>query len=88
MEQSRIVFTGKVQGVFFRYTYQKAMESLVGYVKNLQNRAAEVVVQGKITKVDELIKYCSEAQPYAKVERVTVERYDLEKDWSEFSIRH
>lgn len=44
----QVCYTGKVQGVGFRYTTQgiAAKFPVVGYVRNLRNGAVELVAQG------------------------------------------
>jgi acylphosphatase len=88
LEHYRIIFSGKVQGVFFRRnTYLRAAElGISGYVRNLKNGNVEVIAQGKKNIIDELVKFCREGQPYAKVENVLIEKYDSEKKWTDFTI--
>lgn len=45
----RVIYTGRVQGVGFRYTAQRVAQgfSVTGYVKNLPNGAVELVAEGE-----------------------------------------
>ena len=47
-KQIRVVFSGRVQGVGFRYAVCRAAESftVVGYVRNLSDGCVEVVAEG------------------------------------------
>ncbi|MCK4999958.1 MAG: acylphosphatase [Anaerohalosphaera sp.] len=44
-----IIFTGRVQGVGFRFTAQRIAQryDLVGYVKNIPNSSVEMLIQGR-----------------------------------------
>ncbi len=48
-KQIHIVYTGRVQGVGFRYTTEEIANNLgiLGWVKNLRNGQVEVVAQGE-----------------------------------------
>ncbi len=51
-----ILYSGRVQGVGFRYTFQRhALASgLTGWVKNLPDGCVEVIVEGSKEKIEEL----------------------------------
>ncbi len=53
----KITFSGKVQGVGFRYRTQEYAEalSLLGTVRNGQDGTVELYVQGPISSINELI---------------------------------
>ena len=53
------VFSGRVQGVGFRYTMQRYAShlGLTGWVKNLYNGNVEAYVQGEESKIIELLRY-------------------------------
>jgi len=58
-QERRIVYySGRVQGVGFRYTVRElaARFPVVGYVKNLPDGRVELVVEGEATGIDELCK--------------------------------
>ena len=54
MIRCRAIFTGKVQGVGFRYTVNQisAAFSVTGLVRNLSNGSVEVVCEGALSEVD------------------------------------
>ncbi|MBN2458054.1 acylphosphatase [Candidatus Woesearchaeota archaeon] len=72
----RVLFSGRVQGVFFRANAKKkaVFLELKGYVKNLDSGDVEMLVIGNAAKVDALISYCINGQPYAKVEKTSIKR--------------
>ena len=57
--RANIIFSGRVQGVGFRYnSYEIAMKlGLTGYVRNLQDGTVELEAQGEKIKV----KFCFSA---------------------------
>ncbi len=67
--RARVVFKGKVQGVWFRAnTQMKARQfGISGWVKNLDNGNVEAVFEGDETIVKKLIEWCTKSQPYAQV---------------------
>jgi acylphosphatase len=50
----RVTYTGRVQGVGFRYTAQGLAEGfpITGYVRNLSNGNVELVAQGEADQVE------------------------------------
>lgn len=90
MKRIKVVFKGKVQGVFFRdNTKQKADElNVKGCIRNLENGSVEAVFIGEHHKVDELLEYCSKGPGLAKIEETIVEDYSGEEEFPDFEIKH
>ncbi len=67
--------TGIVQGVFFRAsTREQAMGlDLGGWVRNLPDGRVEVLVEGKQSDVEQLVRWMWKGPPGAEVEKVEVE---------------
>ena len=88
MKKVKVVFKGKVQGVFFRDNTRKKAEELDirGYVTNLSNDDVEAVFIGEDHKVEEIIKYCRNGPGIAKVEDMMIEDYE-DKEFYDFKIR-
>jgi len=90
MEQSKIkvVFFGRVQGVWFRGFVQKQAEMLdvSGWVKNCSNGSVEALFCGQKEKVDELLKICKDGPPLARVSRVVCEPFLGSCDSTDFKI--
>jgi acylphosphatase len=57
MERRTAYYTGRVQGVGFRYTVQQLTGGLrvTGFVRNLPDGRVEVVVEGDPTDIDALL---------------------------------
>jgi acylphosphatase len=56
-ERRRVLFSGRVQGVGFRYTCQTLARGfeVAGYVRNLSDGRVEVVVEGEPLELDEFV---------------------------------
>lgn len=72
--RARVFVSGRVQGVFFRYTCSReaAADGLRGSVRNLPDGRVEAVFQGSRPSVDRLIHWCHEGPPGARVSDVAV----------------
>ena len=68
----RILITGRVQGVGFRYwTRERAEEmGLNGWVRNTPEGQVEAVFSGPVLLVEEMIALCEEGPPMARVMEV------------------
>lgn len=89
MKRVRVFVSGKVQGVFFRaYTKEKADElGIKGWVRNLPDGRVEAVFEGTDDKVDEMVKWCWQGPPHARVENVEVREEDYKGEFDIFEIR-
>ncbi|WP_320053476.1 acylphosphatase [uncultured Acetobacteroides sp.] len=74
MVSKRIVVSGRVQGVGFRYYVDRKAQELgvYGYVRNLPNGKLEVEAEGDDVSVETLIDYCRIGPARALVDRVEV----------------
>ncbi len=72
---ARLSITGRVQGVWYRAsTRQEALaRGLVGTVRNRMDGSVMAIVQGPRQAVDELIAWCRQGPPQARVSSVEVE---------------
>ncbi len=67
-----LIIKGRVQGVWFREsTRREAVElGVVGWVRNRPDRAVEVVAEGPEAQVKELVAWCNQGPPVARVDGV------------------
>ncbi len=72
MTRRRVVVHGRVQGVFFRgSTMERAREVGVnGWVRNRPDGTVEAVFEGSPEQVAEMVRYCRQGPPWARVERI------------------
>jgi acylphosphatase len=85
---AHIIFTGIVQGVFFRATTRRhALKlGLQGWVRNLPDGTVEAWVEGDRPTIDELVDYCKVAIAGARVDRVEIEEAMATDDYTTFEI--
>lgn len=90
MQTTKLIITGKVQGVFFRdNTRKNAIKiGLNGYVKNLPNGTVEIVAQGEKAQIEELRKWCNHGSPNSKVEKVSAYNINNSQSFKNFIIKH
>ncbi len=74
MKRARVIFHGRVQGVFFRANCQKkAVEiGVKGWVRNIPDGTVESIMEGDENSLNDLIEWCSKKQPLARVSYVEV----------------
>jgi len=79
---------GRVQGVFFRASTQKAAEDLelTGWVKNCDDGSVEIHAEGSREKLEELIAWCRQGPPMASVSKIDLNWIEAE-GLSSFDIR-
>ena len=87
--RARVIITGRVQGVFFRYTTQlKAQEKgIAGWMRNLYSGKVEGFFEGDEDKVREMVEWCHKGPPGARVEDVEVTYHQYSGEFDSFSIR-
>lgn len=84
----RVYYSGRVQGVGFRYTAQGLAEQfpVTGYVRNLPHGDVELVAQGEAVEVDAFL--AAVAKHMADyIGRTSVQEMSPE-NFAEFSIRY
>jgi acylphosphatase len=88
--RARVVFRGRVQGVYFRaHCHEKAGElGLRGYVRNVRDGSVEAVFEGERTAVEECIEWNATRQPNARVERADVTWEAPTGEFAGFEVRH
>lgn len=85
----RVIFEGRVQGVGFRYTAASAARAcrVNGYVRNCADGTVELLAEGPIDNVDQLLGRIGESFS-GNIERRTVEELELPEQFDGFEIRH
>lgn len=74
MQRVHLIISGDVQGVGYRaWARRQAKElAVTGWVKNRENKAVELVAEGRRTQLVELVKRCQTGPEVASVEHVDV----------------
>lgn len=86
MHTRRLLITGRVQGVGFRFYFERAARErgVRGWVRNRRDGSVEAVIQGEDAAVAAMIEWAKRGPRNAIVENVAVN--DAEGDYSDFEI--
>ena len=70
----RVRISGRVQGVFFRASCARLADELglSGWVRNRPDGDLEAVFQGSDPAVEDMVAWCREGPPHARVDAVDV----------------
>ena len=81
-----IIFTGRVQGVGFRFTAQRIAlrYELTGFVRNLPNGSVEMLAQGYPEDVSDCLRDLGESFP--GIRDTKVENIELKPKYTGFQI--
>ncbi|MGF1459685.1 MAG: acylphosphatase [Leptolyngbyaceae cyanobacterium] len=90
MKRVHLIVQGQVQGVGFRHhTQVKAHQlSLNGYVKNLPDGTVEIVAEGDVSLINELIEWVHHGPSAARVKQVDITYDSPQGEFSQFEIAH
>jgi acylphosphatase len=71
----RVVVVGRVQGVFYRQSTKDQAQryGLSGWVRNEDNGDVALEAVGPKNAVEELVRWCHQGPPSARVDKVEVE---------------
>ena len=88
MVRKHFFFSGRVQGVGFRYqsAYYARRLGLTGWVRNLSDGRVEMEVQGKDSVIAQLVLELKNTS-YIRIERVVCENLPLKEGEDKFSTR-
>ena len=86
--RARVVVSGLVQGVFFRYNTCDQAERLkvTGWAKNRWDGKVEALLEGEKGDVEKLIAWCHQGPPGAQVDKVEVKWEEYKGEFNSFSI--
>jgi acylphosphatase len=75
MRRVRAIISGRVQGVSYRAaTAEEANRlGLVGWVRNRRDGTVELEAEGPAERITQLLAWCEQGPPAARVSRVVVE---------------
>ena len=89
IKRKRIIFSGRVQGVGFRYRAAYAAESLglTGWVKNEWDETVSMEVQGEEELIDKLVDRMYKER-YIRIDGICVMSMPLVEGEKRFSIQY
>ena len=81
---------GRVQGVFYRVSARAEASrlGLKGWVRNCPDGSVELLAQGPRPLCEELLRYCHEGPPGARVEEIDVSWSKASGEYSSFDVRY
>ncbi len=85
----RVRIYGKVQGVFYRLSTQKAAQKagVTGWVRNMSDGSVEAVFEGNQATVDSVLEWCHDGPDRAHVERVIIQNEPYSNQYNDFTVR-
>lgn len=88
MVRRTVHYTGRVQGVGFRFTAQRiaARHDVTGYVRNMSDGRVEIVVEGQSTEVERFLAAVAEAMS-GYIQDVQSESAPAQGQFATFEIR-
>lgn len=89
MKKIRLLISGDVTGVGFRYWTLKRAQllKLTGWVRNISKGQVEVAAEGEKESLEEFIKRCHRGPDVANVEKVEVKWGEATGEFVGFRIR-
>lgn len=86
----RLLVTGKVQGVYFRFNMQQvAMKnSVVGWVRNLPDGNVEALLEGNKEDVNQVVRWSKIGPENARVDEVKIDYGQYTGEYKDFIIRY
>ena len=85
--RKHIYFSGRVQGVGFRYRARYAADSLglTGWVRNLWDERVEMEVQGDEASISRMITELENGH-FIQIDKIEIEERPVKKDESSFQV--
>ena len=87
-QRIHLFIKGKVQGVYFRQGMKSVAEknNVKGWVRNLQDKRVEAVLEGKDTDVNEVVEWSHVGPVNAVMEDVQIINEKYRAEFSKFDI--
>ncbi len=89
MKQLRIIVSGRVQGVGFRWSAQRQAQQLGvnGYVRNLAGGEVEIVAAGADDRVERFVRWARAGPPGALVTDLQPQPLPYDGAYTDFDVR-
>ncbi|MGN1400082.1 MAG: acylphosphatase [Bacillus sp. (in: firmicutes)] len=90
MKTAKMLVSGRVQGVGFRYfTAMEAQKlGIKGWVRNTADGDVEIEATGEAQQLELFIKAVNEGSPFSRVKGVNIDYLDQIKVYHSFKISH
>ena len=89
-ERAVIIFSGRVQGIGFRYTCRSLVMgfAVTGYVRNLENGGVEMVIEGECKEIQGFLQAIEESHLKPFIRNHTLDWHSATGEWKDFYIKH
>jgi acylphosphatase len=86
----RVLISGMVQGVNFRYYTKTAARNsgVYGWVRNLPDGRVEAVFEGDQEGVETMLSWCHKGSPHGRVDEVKVINEPHKGEFADFDVRY
>jgi acylphosphatase len=90
MKALHLIIYGRVQGVWFRASTQETAHRLKiqGWVRNTPEGNVEAHIQGEKLSVDEMLSWCEQGPPGARVDSIDISEASPNEEYKTFNIRY
>ena len=87
--REHLIFTGRVQGVGFRFKAQHLDRhyGVTGWIRNNYDGSVEAQMQGREEELDKIIQSLQQ-DSYIRIDWITRNRIETESGERSFSVRH
>ena len=87
--REHFVFTGRVQGVGFRYKVSRLTHhyKVTGWIKNNADGSVEAQLQGREEALDQIVRQLNQ-DAYIRIDWITRERMEPDREEQIFSVRY
>jgi acylphosphatase len=87
--RAHLLISGRVQGVWYRGSTQETAISLglTGWVRNLPGGQVEAIVEGERAVIQQLIDWCRQGPPAARVSAIETRWMDATGEFDGFRVR-
>ena len=88
--RAHIIVSGRVQGVFFRFTMQEVASGfdVTGWAKNLPDGKVEAALEGNKENVEKVVEWARHGPSGAVVKNVEVNWEEYTGEFKDFSIQY
>jgi acylphosphatase len=88
--KAHVIISGRVQGVWFRANTKNKAEQLgiTGWVRNTDDGKVEALFEGEENALEEMLEWCNNGPPMAKVKDVKVQRHPASDEYDAFVIKY
>ena len=88
MKRVHLIISGRVQGVFYRYSTKQKAEQLgiKGWVRNLSNGNVEALLEGDEKNINEMISWCKKGPEHSDVTNIELISEKPINEFEDFKI--